>query len=46
MQIYSYLDTISGFQCLKSMQQNTDDCYDYQVQLCCPGEPEGDTLLS
>ena len=35
-QVYMFLDIVSGFQCLKSMQDNNDDCFDYEVQLCCP----------
>ena len=29
-------DTTVGFQCLASMQQE-QICFDYEVQLCCPG---------
>jgi hypothetical protein len=36
-QIYSTLDTVSGFQCLQSMQPDGSACLDYEVQLCCPG---------
>jgi hypothetical protein len=37
-QTFSFLDTTSGFQCLKSMQSDGSDCFDYEVQLCCPRE--------
>ena len=36
-QVYSTLDTVSGFQCLQSMQPDGSACLDYEVQLCCPG---------
>ena len=35
-QIFSTFDTTVGFQCLASMQKG-QNCFDYEVQLCCPG---------
>ena len=35
-QIYSSLDTTTGFLCMKSMQPDGSNCFDYEVQLCCP----------
>jgi hypothetical protein len=39
-QIFSAFDTTVGFQCLASMQHG-QDCFDYEVQLCCPGTGPG-----
>ncbi len=37
-QYYASFDTVNGFQCMKSQQSDLSDCFDYEVQLCCPGK--------
>ena len=37
-QTFRTFDLKTGFVCLKSDQQNGADCFDYEVQLCCPSE--------
>ena len=36
-QSYASFDLVNGFQCMKSPQRNLTDCFDYEIQLCCPG---------
>ena len=36
-QVYASFDTTNGFQCMQSQQNDLSDCFDYEVQLCCPG---------
>ena len=43
-QIYANYDTVSGFVC-QDDGQLVDNCYDYEVQLCCPYAPENGTVL-
>ena len=37
-QVYQYFDTVVGFRCANSEQDNDEKCEDYEIQLCCPRE--------
>jgi hypothetical protein len=37
-QIFANFDLTVGFQCVAAMQSSAgEQCFDYEVQLCCPG---------
>ena len=36
-QSFASFDAVKGFQCLQSQQSDGSPCFDYEVQLCCPG---------
>ena len=44
-QVYSSYDTEFGFIC-KNQDQSNGDCFDYEIQLCCPYAPEPNTQVS
>ena len=44
-QIYDKYDNTTGFVC-KNSDQSNGDCFDYEIQLCCPYAPEPGTQVS